>query len=429
MISSGVEGVPVRNSSSMKTVSQWAGKAGAGLTKLGRSMGRLLGIAPRSRRCGKRAVPAGRGHRGPKPVQVVLEKGQRAHLERDARRRGMPYGVVVRARIILALAVDGCITTVAKRLGLDRKTVRHWRDRYLSGGRDALGTRHRRGRPVEIDSVSRCQVIGMACGRPNDFGVHHRATWTLDSLLETYRTLHPDLSPMSRTSLLRILDQAEIRPHRMQVWLHSPDPLFREKVTKVCGLYLHPPAGSIVLCVDEKTSIQALERKHPTKPPAPGRDGRHDFEDIRHGTQELLASFCPQSGEVFGKMYDERGAKQLVDFMEALARRYPDQDVHIVWDNLNTHYDGPNMRWEAFNRRHGNRFHFHYTPIHASWVNQVEIFFGIGSRRVLRHSEHRSKKALAAALLAFLDHWNEKEKHPFRWTFSGYPHQISQQAA
>jgi transposase len=419
----------MRNSASMKTLSQWAGKAKAGLAKAGKSMGRLLGFDTRSRNIANRAGPSRGGHRGPKAVRVILDKAQREHLKRDARRRGMPYGVVVRARIVLELSGDPCITTVADRLDLDRKTVRHWRDRYLNGGRDALGTRHRRGRPVEIDAVSRCQVIGMACGKPNDFGVLHRATWTLDSLLETYRTFHPDLSPMSRTSLLRILDQAEIRPHRMQVWLHSPDPLFREKVTKVCALYLHAPAGSIVLCVDEKTSIQALERKHPTKPAKPGRDGRRDFEYIRHGTQALIASFCPQTGEVFGKVYEERGARQLVDFMEALARRYPDQDVHVVWDNLNTHYDGADQRWEAFNRRHGNRFHFHYTPIHASWVNQVEIFFGIVSRRVLRNAEHGSKEALAAALLAFLDHWNKKEKHPFRWTFSGYPSQIAQQAA
>ncbi len=392
----------------MRGARRGLGKAGAALAQLG---GQPSVRQPRG--------PA--GHRGPKAVRVVLAEHQRKALEEDVRRRGMAYGQVMRARIILELGKDSCVSEVARRLGTDRKTVRFWRDRYLRGGRDGLGTRHRRGRPVEISAVSRCQVIGMACGKPSDFGVAHRETWTVDSLLTTFLEKYPDLSPMSRTSLLRILNEAEIRPHRMKVWLHSPDPLFREKVTEICGLYLNPTPGSMVLCVDEKTGMQALGRKHPGRRPAPGRDGRADFEYIRHGTKSLIAAFNPHTGEVYGEVCDQRTADRLMQFMEALARKYPDRDIHIVWDNLNTHHEGPDLRWSAFNERHGNRFHFHYTPIHASWVNQVEVFFGIVSRRVLRHAVYDSKEALAKAVRDFVAYWNAHEKHPFRWTFAGYP--------
>jgi len=137
----------------------------------------------------------------------------------------------------------------------------------------------------------------------------------------------------------------------------------------------------------------------------------------------------PHTGEVYGEICAKRTAPRLVEFMESLAVRYPDQEVHIVWDNLNTHLDGPEKRWTAFNQRHGHRFHFHYTPIHASWVNQVEVFFGIVSRRVLRYSVHTSKKQLADSLLGFIDHWNKHEKHPFRWTFTGYPPVIDRSQA
>ena len=168
-------------------------------------------------------------------------------------------------------------------------------------GRKGLGTRPRSGRPPSIDMLSRCQLMAMACGKPEDFKVEFRSVWTLDALLETYREQNPDLAPLSRTTVVRLLNQEGLRPHRMRVWLHSPDPLFREKVTAICDLYLLPPPGAVVLCIDEKTGIQALSRKHPTRQPAPGRAGRIDFEYKRHGIVTLLAAFNPHTGEVFGQ--------------------------------------------------------------------------------------------------------------------------------
>ena len=136
-----------------------------------------------------------------------------------------------------------------------------------------------------------------------------------------------------------------------------------------------------------------------------------------------------RTGEVYGEVRPNRKAEDLVEFMEAVARRYPTGEVDVVWDNLNIHCDGACARWTEFNQRHGGRFHFHYTPIHASWVNQVELWFGILQRRVLRHGVFNSLAELDQAVLGFIAHWNANERKPFRWTFKGYPLQTGRQVA
>jgi len=336
---------------------------------------------------------------------------------------------VMRARIVLTLAADPCVTAASRGLGVDPKTARKWRDRYLAGGRKGLETRHRPGRRPRIGPVSRCQVIAMACAKPKEFGVLHRPLWSIDSLTAAYLASFPDLDPMSRTSVQRILHDADLRPHRMRLWLHSPDPLFREKVTEICELYLHPPPGSLVLCMDEKTGMQALGRKHPVKYAVPGQEGRFDYEYVRNGTRKLLATFEVHTGKVYGEVRETRTGADLVEFMEAVARRYEHPEIHVVWDNLNIHHDGPGKRWTEFNERHKGRFHFHYTPIHASWVNQVELFFGILHRRVLKYAVHDSLDELDAAVLGFIEHWTAHEAHPIRWTLTGYPLQMGREAA
>lgn len=374
------------------------------------------------------------GHRGPAAIAVDLERDERRKLETLARRGRTPAMLAERVKIVLGLHEDpdSCVLAVAERFGHDTKFVRAWRDRYLTEGLDGLKSRVRPGRQPRIGAVSRCQVIAMACGKPSDFGVLYRDKWTTDSLLEAYRQIQEpsaDLDAMSRTSVLRILNEAEIRPHRIKMWLHSPDPLFREKVAEICDLYLHPVPGRHLVCVDEKTGMQALGRKHPGRGAKPGSDARMDYEYVRNGTRKLLACWDVRSGEVYGEVRANRTAEDLVEFMEAVARRYPIGDVDVIWDNLNIHYDGPSMRWTQFNQRHGGRFHFHYTPIHASWVDQIELWFGILQRRVLRHGVFNSLEELDQAVLGFIAHWNAHERKPFRWTFKGYPLQTGLKAA
>ena len=362
---------------------------------------------------------------GPKPGVVVVTGEQRCALERIVDSRRVTQGEALRARIILTLAADPCVRAAAKLLGCTDKTVALWRERFADSGIDGLNPHKSPGRPPRIDPVSKCQLVALACDRPGDHGVKFRPAWTVDALCAAYHASFPDLEKMSRTSVLRVLNQADFRPHRMRVWLHSPDQDFRRKVNEICDLYLAPPPGAIVLCVDEKTGMQALSRKFPTKLAAPGQQGREEFEYRRHGTVTLIAAFNPHTGEVFGLVSRQRRQADLNAFMEALAVQFPNKIIHIVWDNLNTHLDAKCQRWTAFSKRHDGRFHFHHTPIHASWTNQVEIFFGVLHKRVLRHQSYTFTAKLTTAVEGFLNHWNLNERHPFRWTFSGYKENIS----
>jgi transposase len=261
--------------------------------------------------------------------------------------------------------------------------------------------------------VQRAQIVAMACDPlPDGEGL---SGWTLDLLLEELPLR--GIEGPSRSSVYRILTGVDLQPQRYQLWLHSPDPLFREKVAEICELYLHPPPGSIVVSFDEKTGMQATERKHPDRRSRPGRLCRQEFEYIRHGTQSLLATLHVHTGEVVAECSATRKAEDIERHMESVAARWPSGDIHVVLDNLNVH---KGERWQRFNERHGGRFHFHYTPLHASWVNQIELFFGVVARRCLRRKSFRSTDELAAHLLAFIERWNRHDKKPFRWTFGGF---------
>jgi transposase len=359
--------------------------------------------------------------------RIRLTKKQRRRLERRTRRRTCSYRFVARAMLVLRLAVDPCVRRTAQRFNMDPKTVRLWRHRYLMWGVKGLKDLPRSGRPPAIDPVARVLCQGMACGSPADFGIADRNRWSYDALLGAFRSKYPAMR-MSRSSFHRILTAANIRPHRVKMWLHSPDKNFRPKVKRICDLYLNPPPDAIVLCIDEKPGMQALNRRFPVRSPVPGRLARFEYEYKRHGTRVLIAAFEVHTGRVYYEVRPRRTADDLVEFMENVAKAFPKKKIYVIWDNLNIHYDGKSKRWTTFNRRHRGRFHFVYTPLHASWVNQVEIFFSIVARRVLRYGIFTSVKDLERQIRAFIDHWNRVEAHPFRWTFKGYPLQIGRAA-
>ena len=370
-----------------------------------------------------------RSRRGPAPTPFgPLAPWMMKRLRRLERTKRGEADVALRARMIRMLAHDPCVSAVADRLGIKRKTVRLWRDRFLAHGLKGLRDKPRSGRPRRISDVTRCELVAMACSRPKLYGIPYRRVWTFDSLHAAYRAEHPDVE-ISRTSVIRILGDADLRPHRVQGWMHSQDPEFRAKATHICGLYLNPPPGAVVLCVDEKTGMQALSRKNPTKWAGLGRAGRYEYEYKRNGTCTLFAAFNTQTGHVFAEVSKKRKAEDLLRFMEKLAKQYPKDEIHIIWDNLNIHYDGPDKRWTQFNERHGNRFHFHYTPLHASWVNQVELFFARVQKRVLRYGSFDSVAELETEVIGYIDHWNKRERKPYNWTFRGYPLEEAKLAA
>jgi transposase len=355
-----------------------------------------------------------------------MSRGTYRELKLLVRRHRAAHVVVQRARMVLMARRGMGTWEIARSIGTDERTVRKWKNRFrrtptLAGLEDAA----RSGRPSRVPLDVRCALIGLACDRPDALKTPFREIWTYASLADRLQveTGHR----ISTSEVGRILRFEDLRPHRVKQWLHSSDPDFAAKAKAVCDLYLMAPRDAVVLCVDEKP-MQALERKHPHRRDSKGRV-RREFEYKRHGVSALLAAFDIRTGEVFGHVVPHRTAKALVEFLEAIARKHPEKQVYVVWDNLNIHYDGNEERWTAFNRRHDGRFHFRYTPKHASWMNQVEIWFSILQRRVIRYGDFPSLTVLRQKVLGFLAHWNRWERHPFRWTWRSETRQNVRRAA
>lgn len=351
--------------------------------------------------------------RGRRAQVVKLSKKEREALEVLVRRGTAPQRDVVRAKIALLCHEGETTATIAASLGLSLPSVSMWRGRVARQGVAGLREVQRPGRPRRIGDAQRLQLLALAC-EPAE--VEGRTTATLDELCERAAE-RGVVDYISRSHLQRILQAGDVRPHRVRQWLLSPDPQFREKVNAICELYRQAPKRSVVLSVDEKTGIQAIERKHADRAPQPGRLRRREFECIRHGTQALTAALDVHSGRVLGRCTDRRTQVDLVAFMEEVARAYAKGAVHVVWDNLNTHR--AQAVWEDFNARHGGRFFYHFTPLHASWVNQIELLFGIYSRRVLRHASHTSTAHLRQRTETFLAQRNGSPR-PFKWTSGGF---------
>ncbi len=271
--------------------------------------------------------------------------------------------------------------------------------------------------------------------------------WSLDDLAyHILRDAH--YRDMSRSTVQRILAGAALRPHRSRYWLHSNDPDFEAKALDICRLYLDAPRlyqqGELVVCVDEKTGIQALQRLHPTKPARPGAPELQEFGYIRRGTRCLLASLVVPTGRVIGGVTERRGTWDFVRHVRDVVVQFPGvRRFHWVMDNLNTHWtlalcrylarDEGDEVWEgrpplrtgaqrrAFLQDPAHKHVVHFTPKHGSWLNQVEIWFGVLSRRLLRRGEFCSVEELAERIRAFIEHYDRHHAHPYEWTYTGKP--------
>lgn len=353
---------------------------------------------------------------GPRARRVPVGAIERHRLLKLVARRRAPVALVRRARAVLVLGAGGGAAVAARLVGLSDRNVRKWRARWEACPRlESLFDAPRSGRPPRIAIATRCEIVKLACERPSDVRTPFESVWTQQALADALAAAGGPT--ISRSSVQRILGARGLRPHRVRQWLHSADPEFREKVARVCDLYTKPPPRSVVLCVDEKP-MQILRRRYPTRV-GPRAVVRREYEYRRGGTCQLLGAYEVGTGRVHGRVVKRRDAAALLSFLDEVVRRYPGRTVYIVWDNLNLHLDGRDARWTRFARRHRGRIRFVHTPLHASWVNQIEIWFSILQRRVIKHGSFDSRPELRSAVLGFIRHWNQHLAHPFRWTFSG----------
>ena len=329
-----------------------------------------------------------------------LSEDQREELQRWLRRRKTAQALALRARIVLACAGGKSDVAVARELGTTRGTVGKWRRRFLLDGCDGLLDEARPGAPRKV----------------SDGDVERVVVRTLESLPRgatqwSTRSMARECG-MSFATVSRIWRAFGLKPHRSETFQLSKDPLFLGKVRDIVGLYLHPPERAVVLCVDEKSQIQAPDRTQPVLPLRPGvpRQQTHDYK--RNGTTSLFAALNTATGEVIGKCCRRHRSVEFRKFLAIIDKAVPKElDIHLVLDNYGTHKTAMIHNWLL--RR--PRFHLHFTPTSASWLNQVERWFAEITRKQLRHGTFRSTLALEKAIKEYLEIYNENPK-PFIWT-------------
>jgi len=331
---------------------------------------------------------------------LVLSEAERAELAALAGRRKTAQALALRARIVL-LAGDGAGNKdVAARLAIDPVTVGKWRRRFLVDRVEGLRDEPRCGAPRTVDDARIEAVIVRTLENLPENGTH----WSSRGMARA--------SGLSTSTVQRIWRAFGLQPHRAETFKLSTDPDFVGKVRDIVGLYMAPPANALVLCVDEKSQIQALDRSQPLLPMRPGQVERRTHDYTRHGTTSLFAALDIATGRVIGKCYPRHRASEFRRFLDEIEKAVPDDlDVHLVMDNYATHKT-PLIRDWLVKRP---RWHVHHTPTGASWINQVERFFALLSERQIKRGAHRSVAALQAAITSFVAAHNAHPK-PFRWT-------------
>jgi transposase len=333
---------------------------------------------------------------------LVLTASEREYLERQVRRRRVARSMSERCRIILRCADRIPSKVVAVELGVHEHTVGKWRRRFLRDRIEGLLDEARPGRPRTIEDDQVAAVIERTLHSTPADATH----WSIRSMAAA--------TGLSHTTIRRIWTAFGLQPHRSETFKLSSDPLFVDKVRDIVGLYLSPPNRALVLSVDEKSQIQALDREQPVLPMMPGMPERRTHSYVRHGTTSLFAALDVASGFVIGKCYKRHRAHEFLDFLKEIDARVPDDlDIHVVMDNYATHKT-PRIRAWLARRPH---YHVHFTPTSASWINQVERWFAELTRKQLQRGVHRSVRQLEADIRAFIEAHNTDPK-PYRWTKS-----------
>jgi transposase len=335
--------------------------------------------------------------------KTVLSDADRVELQRRVESRASTQSEVWRAQVVLLSAEAHSIPEIQAATGLSRIAVHRWKSRYAASGLAGLEDAPRAGRPRELDAATTRKILKLTTER-----IPHESThWSVRTMAK-----YADTTPWHVRS---VWEAADLQPHRVKTFKLSNDPLFAEKVVDVVGLYIDPPAHAMVLSVDEKTQIQALDRTQPNLPLRPGKTATRTHDDTRHGTASLYAAFDILTGRVMGRVTKKHRAREFLDFLRQIHRSTDVAlDVHLILDNSSTHKTAEVERWRSRNPR----FHFHFTPTSASWLNAVEGWFGQLERRSVRRGTFGSVQALRNELRRYIAAHNAHSAKPFRWTKS-----------
>ena len=331
---------------------------------------------------------------------MEVSGADRKRLEAWLRSHSTPHALATRARIVLGSAAGESIRALAVRLGVTQRTVCLWRRRYREGGLAGLRTLPRSGRPRRITAEKEQAVLSATLRKPK--AATHWST----------RRLAKEVG-LSRASVHRIWRKYGLQPHRIETFKFSTDPEFDHKLVDIVGLYLDPPERALVLCVDEKSQIQALNRTQPLLPMWPGLPARRTHDYTRHGTTSLFAALEVASGKVHARCYRRHRHIEFIAFLKSLARRYPRRELHLICDNYGTHKHPAVKQWLATHPR----IHLHFTPTGASWLNLVERWFALITEQAIRRGSFDSVRRLEEAINRWLADWNDNAQ-PLRWTKS-----------
>lgn len=336
----------------------------------------------------------------PKLHEIVLTDNERHYLSSLARSHSLPYALVRRAKIVVMSAEGQTNTAIGKALEVSEPTVRKWRNRFIEHGLAGLYDEVRSGRPRTYDDEQVAQVIHQALSTRPDNATH----WSARSFARA--------SGLSKSTVQRYFSLFGVQPHRRKGFKLSNDPFFIEKVRDIVGLYLNPPDKALVLCVDEKSQVQALERSQPMLPMGLGYVEGVTHNYIRHGTTTLFAALDIAKGTVIGQCKSRHRHQEFLSFLRHVERNVPRElDVHLIIDNYSAHKHPKVRAW--FAKR--PRFHVHFTPTYASWINQVERWFGLITQQAIRRDSFKTVNELTRRIERYIDEYN-RHACPFQWT-------------
>ncbi len=340
-------------------------------------------------------------------VPVKLTGKRRRKLEQVIAAGTSPQQLVLRARIVLSAAAGKANAQIARDLGCSVSAVRMWRGRFAVRGIPGLFDRPRSGRPETHGPSARLAVVAVATSVPPD----GESAWPRSMIAGHLRDRGPAISP---ATVSRVLAEAKVRPHKVRGWLNrADDPGFWIRAGQVCRLYLNPPPGAVLISVDEKTGIQAKSRRHPEIPGRAGRDARREFEYVRHGTISVIAAMNVTTGEVIAERIHRNDSRAFTRFLAMLDQATPPHlRICLIMDNGSSHTSRATRAWLAAHPR----FAVTYTPKHASWLNMIEQWFGVLTRRLLHRGDFTSRDDLEARITVFTIRHN-KNARPYKWSY------------